>query len=300
MALLNKRERILDVVLTDKGRELLSQGLLDFKYYAFSDEGVDYSGSLARGGNFENNIKSTFTFEADQRSNEMRQSNNRDLNTFLFTVPSRNQTIPRFVASTDDISGVTLEKKFFYENLLDRDFLPPLIREPKAVIIHSDVESSDFLDRTSNYVKEQKSKATNSAIINKQNYIGMMLSNDYVAVSLTEGASTKDGSIKPISDLVNSSKNTAQKVVAVSEVEENVEVVVSVDSKVILLGLKDSNGVVSSNKEYLVEIFESGSDGLLTKVVENDIINPLIDEVVQDGFSSDLILYREKNNQEDS
>ena len=47
MAFLDKKERILDITLTDRGRQLLSRGLLDFTYYAFSDEGVDYSGSLA-------------------------------------------------------------------------------------------------------------------------------------------------------------------------------------------------------------------------------------------------------------
>ena len=43
MALLDYKTQILDVTLTDKGRELLSKGLLNYTYYAFSDEGIDYS-----------------------------------------------------------------------------------------------------------------------------------------------------------------------------------------------------------------------------------------------------------------
>jgi len=46
MGFLDKKERILDVVLTQKGRELLSKSQLNFSYYAFSDDGIDYSGSF--------------------------------------------------------------------------------------------------------------------------------------------------------------------------------------------------------------------------------------------------------------
>ena len=52
MGLLNFKEDIIDLKLTDKGRELLSEGQLDFTYFAFSDEGVDYSGSFSLNNNF--------------------------------------------------------------------------------------------------------------------------------------------------------------------------------------------------------------------------------------------------------
>jgi hypothetical protein len=46
MGFLDKKERILDIVLTDRGRELMSKNQLKVAYYAFSDDGVNYSGSL--------------------------------------------------------------------------------------------------------------------------------------------------------------------------------------------------------------------------------------------------------------
>jgi hypothetical protein len=52
MGLLNFKEDVIDLVLTDRGKELLSQGQLDFTYYAMSDEGVNYSGSLSMNKNF--------------------------------------------------------------------------------------------------------------------------------------------------------------------------------------------------------------------------------------------------------
>lgn len=42
MGFLDPKERILDIILTEKGRELLSKGELVIKYYAFFDDEVDY------------------------------------------------------------------------------------------------------------------------------------------------------------------------------------------------------------------------------------------------------------------
>jgi hypothetical protein len=39
---LDRQSRVLDVVLTGRGRELLAAGELDFAYYSFFDDGLDY------------------------------------------------------------------------------------------------------------------------------------------------------------------------------------------------------------------------------------------------------------------
>jgi hypothetical protein len=39
---LDRQSRVIDVVLTGRGRELLARGELDFAYYAFFDDGIDY------------------------------------------------------------------------------------------------------------------------------------------------------------------------------------------------------------------------------------------------------------------
>ena len=71
MGFLDQKERILDIVLTDYGKELLSKNQLNFKYYAFSDEGINYSGSLssslAVSSSVDNYVHRNLAFEADQR-----------------------------------------------------------------------------------------------------------------------------------------------------------------------------------------------------------------------------------------
>lgn len=42
MAFLNPRERIIDIKLTQKGRELLSQGKLKIKFFSLFDDEIDY------------------------------------------------------------------------------------------------------------------------------------------------------------------------------------------------------------------------------------------------------------------
>lgn len=42
MAFINSKERILDIVLTQKGRQKLAQGRLNVKYYAFHDDEINY------------------------------------------------------------------------------------------------------------------------------------------------------------------------------------------------------------------------------------------------------------------
>ena len=69
MGLLDQKERVLDFRLTDKGRERLSKNQLNFSYYAFSDDGIDYSGSISSsvlisGSNLNDFVHiNTFAFE---------------------------------------------------------------------------------------------------------------------------------------------------------------------------------------------------------------------------------------------
>lgn len=42
MGFLDRKSRVVDVVLTGRGRELFAAGELDFAYYSFFDDGIDY------------------------------------------------------------------------------------------------------------------------------------------------------------------------------------------------------------------------------------------------------------------
>lgn len=67
MGFLDKQSRVIDVVLTERGRRLFATGELDFAYYAMFDDGIDYdpysSGSLSHEER-EEMIESTLMLEA--------------------------------------------------------------------------------------------------------------------------------------------------------------------------------------------------------------------------------------------
>lgn len=114
MGLIDKKEKIIDFQLTDKGRELLSKNQLNFSYYAFSDDSVDYSGSLSSsamisGSNLDDYIHTnTFAFEP------LRQ-NNKAINNFLFTMPIQNDVVTQF---NQNVTGsITLKRNYETETI---------------------------------------------------------------------------------------------------------------------------------------------------------------------------------------
>jgi len=63
MGFLDKKDRIIDLVLTERGRQLYGQGLLEFTYFAVFDDGLDYDP-----------VPSTGTLTDDQREQQMETS----------------------------------------------------------------------------------------------------------------------------------------------------------------------------------------------------------------------------------
>lgn len=118
MGLLDQKTRVIDFQLTDLGRELLSENRLNFTYYIFSDDGVDYSGSLSArqsaqptstGSSFDDFVHTnTFCFEPTRR-------NDKAINNFLFTMPLGDEVVPQFVSS---ITGsFTLNRNYSVEKI---------------------------------------------------------------------------------------------------------------------------------------------------------------------------------------
>lgn len=156
MGFLDQKERILDIVLTDFGRELLAQNQLNFKYYAFSDEGMDYSGSLsaslAVSSSFENYVHRDLSFEADQRKDE-------DLRSFLFTIPQTNRVLPEFKISMDVSSSVVLERKFYINTIILRNRPTATTQKPVDIVVRATVPKKTIQERVKDYVIHQKSRS---------------------------------------------------------------------------------------------------------------------------------------------
>jgi len=128
MAILDQKERIIDLVLTDKGRELLSQDELDFTYYSFSDDGINYSGSLTvisditavpSGTTLDNYLHRNIAFECSQMKNKSKEEPN-DLNYFLFTISSNSKTLPEIKTNLSE--NITLYRTYQVENIEEVSF----------------------------------------------------------------------------------------------------------------------------------------------------------------------------------
>lgn len=112
MSFLDQKEVIYDVVLTDRGRELMARNQLNFQYYAFSDEGVNYtehlSSSLVLSQSIDNLVRKNLFFESDQRKD-------RDLKSFLYTIPIGKKVLPRVNIENGNVyltSSTTLERRY--------------------------------------------------------------------------------------------------------------------------------------------------------------------------------------------
>lgn len=162
MAFLNQKERVFDIVLTDEGRELLAKNQLNFKYYAFSDEGIDYSGSLSASSmvssSFENYVHRDLTFEADQRKNK-------DLSSFLYTIPPEKNVLPEFKISVDVSSSITLDRRFRTDTIILRNSPIPTTQKPIDIVVRATVPKKTLSDRIKDYVIHQKSKFALSLIL---------------------------------------------------------------------------------------------------------------------------------------
>ena len=114
MGLLDAKTRILDVVLTNSGRYDLSRNQLNFSYFAFSDDGIDYSGSLSSssqlsGSTLDDYVHiNTFAFEPLRREDKA-------INNFLFTMPLQSEVITQFNSSVT--GSIVLGRKYDVETL---------------------------------------------------------------------------------------------------------------------------------------------------------------------------------------
>lgn len=114
---LDKNTRVIDMVLTDYGKELYSKGELEFSYFTFSDDEVDYdpwiynSGSLSdteltasKLEHVENSLVREATFGVGLDSGPAARDLS-NINNLLFTMPQGQKVLPRMSVSPDFLTG---------------------------------------------------------------------------------------------------------------------------------------------------------------------------------------------------
>jgi hypothetical protein len=162
MGILDPKVTIYDVVITDKGRELLAEGKLNFIYYAFSDQGINYSGSLCiisgtnvpSGTTLDDYLHRNFSFEADQRIGSSIEEP-KDLNSFLYTVSNTSKTIPELKISE---SG-SIQLKRTNTKILTKDihkvYKQKKITDYSQVFIKTTQKDKTLLDAKKSYANDQ-------------------------------------------------------------------------------------------------------------------------------------------------
>lgn len=296
MGFLDSKERILDVVLTDKGRELLSQNLLSFEFFAFSDEGVDYSAaltaSLKESGSVDDFIRRTPMMEAHQFKNHKEQS---DMKSFLYTIPSRRRTLPQMVTNRDSNPSVTVKRNYFIDKLvLSGKRYGKKLEDSIAVVMQSQAPKQTTQLRKENYTLTQQVAITQARLIQGDNVTGQPIGKDKIMMNPRTVLDTSTGFVSPLTSQPPIEEASFQ----VVKVTDDLEVITGLDRAIINLTLESSEGLVADPSGYLIEVFESGSDGTLTKLFEEDIIDALSDDVFRKGFEGDLFVDVDATSQE--
>ena len=117
MGFLDNKSRVIDMVLTDYGKELYSKGELRFEYYAFSDDEIDYDPWISNSASLSQTeltaskieqilntpiMEARFGRRLDSSPTSRDESNIQDL---MFTMPQGQSVLPRMKVSPDVASG---------------------------------------------------------------------------------------------------------------------------------------------------------------------------------------------------
>lgn len=154
MAFLDKKTRIIDMTLTDRGRELLATGQLSIQSYAFSDELVDYSGSLAQALRTNASLddvvyRNYIPVQADQ----MNQSGlHRDLTSFLYTAPDQRDVLPVMQITETSLTLSRLYHEEAYDNFV---YGTMNTEDDGKFVVLMKMNGVDAKERTAQYLSEQ-------------------------------------------------------------------------------------------------------------------------------------------------
>ncbi len=104
MGFLDKQSRVIDIVLTERGRKLYSYGQLDFTYFGLFDDGIDYnpwsSGTLTS-EEIETQVESTQVLEAPLIRDVRCATAPLEPTSHLFTASAGYQIVPHMDSPND-------------------------------------------------------------------------------------------------------------------------------------------------------------------------------------------------------
>ena len=283
MGILSKKEQILDVILTDKGRDLLSKNNLNFTYYVFSDDGVDYSGSLSSSlglsSSFEDYIYQSFVFEPG--------SNQEKLNNYLYTVDA-GTSLPKFVTNIDDTPSFSLRRLYELSDQFLSKTVVSFLPNPEAVVVKVSTKQENRSSIEEDYGISQHISKTKEIFFSNledvSSIIGQRVGVEHVVVDADKVLNVRTGEIiqGDVKIFVENQLNNQ----IIFDYDQNVEIVTGRDSQIITFDLSSNKGSYPVVNGFLVEIYDSGSDGRIKKLKREDTLNVLEQTTVEKGFEN--------------
>lgn len=217
-------------------------------------------------------------------------STNYDLKSFLFTVVPQSEVIPEFITNYEERGEViSLQRRYFIDQLILSTRRRNRLRPPQAIIARATVPKRTFNARLKDYVRGQKIARTRRRLDEGKAVVGRSISRDFIALRGNRALNKSTGEIHPLDDVLEEEEveETNEDILSI---KKEIEVVAGIEQARIELRLKNGEGEVLSKDGYLVEVFESGSDGRLTKLVKETVKNPINDDEIESGFEEFLDL----------
>lgn len=121
------------------------------------------------------------------------------------------------------------------------------------------------------------------------NLLGLTLGNNISLLNKDFALDKSTGKILNIAEALSRVTPSQSTIGEDAVIKKEVEVVSGIDKQKIELTLKTSEGLVE-NTGFLIEVYLSGTDGKLTRVYQEDVVDVLNDETLSEGFSNYLIL----------
>ena len=296
MSFLDKKYRILDVALTNKGRELLSRNQLTFDFYAFSDYGVDYSGALSC--SIINSTSIDYEIRKNTHITEATQYQRlADLPTFLYTIPSGRKVLPRFTTNFDERDEeIILKRRYYIDALILSAQKKKSIQKPISVLMRATTQKQTVEQKLQNYVNQQQNQEAVVAYINEENIVGKYVAADWVAINNVQAINVNSGLVKDLIEFIQP-ESLSIDINAFSS-EKTVEVISGLSRAKFNFTLKSSEGEVTSKSGFLVEIFDSGSDGALVRLTDENSLDVVKDTVTNKGYDNFLFVDVDTENAE--
>lgn len=189
---LDKTDRVVDFVLTSEGKHLLSQGKLNFVFYSFSDDEVEYQPFIENSSSLstveltashitqaENSLVREVTvghLVADKNFNDKT-----NINKLLFSMPQGQKNLPRVLINPDIKSG-SIELK--QRKVINDDSITYQRLNTSTLEFELNISSLDIENNKGFIIKVLKSGSDGySEVSNKQDLAGnLSYSNDLMFV----------------------------------------------------------------------------------------------------------------------